>query len=311
MPELFAAEGLPMPEKLLLEADELSYNDYTRLQAIFQPKETGNATTLMRRLREIKTPYEISQFRLSAERHAQTYAEIPSCFRPGMTDLELQYEVEKRMRQNGSLGLFRAFGPNMDIFMGSILAGENAETPSPFDFALGGGGMDASCPLGANGTRLKEGTAVMIDMAGNYTAYITDMTRVFAVGKLPELAYRAHQTALAIQHEIEQTARPGTPCAELYNLAMAFTEKAGLSAYFMGTKQQAKFVGHGIGLQINELPVLMPRSKELLEPNMVFALEPKYVIPGVGAVGIENSFLVTEKGLEKLTHFEEEIIQLS
>lgn len=311
MPELFAAEGLPMPEKLLLEADELSYNDYTRLQAIFQPKETGNATTLMRRLREIKTPYEISQFRLSAEQHAQTYAEIPSCFRPGMTDLELQYEVEKRMRQNGSLGLFRAFGPNMDIFMGSILAGENAETPSPFDFALGGGGMDASCPLGANGTRLKEGTAVMIDMAGNYTAYITDMTRVFAVGKLPELAYRAHQTALAIQHEIEQTARPGTPCAELYNLAMAFTEKAGLSAYFMGTKQQAKFVGHGIGLQINELPVLMPRSKELLEPNMVFALEPKYVIPGVGAVGIENSFLVTEKGLEKLTHFNEEIIQLS
>ena len=145
----------------------------------------------MRRLREIKTPYEISQFRLSAERHAQTYVEIPSCFRPGMTDLELQYEIEKRMRQNGSLGLFRAFGPNMDIFMGSILAGENAETPSPFDFALGGGGMDASCPLGANGTRLKEGTAVMIDMAGNYTAYITDMTRVFAVGKLPELAYRA------------------------------------------------------------------------------------------------------------------------
>ena len=92
---------------------------------------------------------------------------------------------------------------------------------------------------------------------------------------------------------------------------MAFTEKAGLSAYFMGTKQQAKFVGHGIGLQINELPVLMPRSKELLEPNMVFALEPKYVIPGIGAVGIENSFLVTEKGLEKLTHFNEEIIQLS
>ena len=310
LPELFAAQGWAMPEKLLLEADELTYNDYVRLHALFQPKATGNATTLMRQLREIKTPYEIEQFRLSAKRHAQTYAEIPGCFRAGMTDLELQYEIERLMRRNGSIGLFRAFGANMDIFMGSVLAGENAGTPSPFDFALGGGGTD-SCPIGANGTVLKEGTAVMIDMAGNYTPYITDMTRVFAVGKLPELAYRAHQTALAIQHEIEQTARPGTPCAELYNLAMAFTEKAGLSAYFMGTKQQAKFVGHGIGLQINELPVLMPRSKELLEPNMVFALEPKYVIPGVGAVGIENSFLVTEKGLEKLTHFEEEIIQLS
>ena len=310
MAELFASHGLEMPEKLLLEADELTYNDYIRLQKIFNPKETGNATAMMRELRRRKTPYEIEMFRISAERHAKTYAEIPECFRPGMTDLEFQYEIEKRMRKNGSIGLFRAFGANMDIFMGSILAGENAEVPSPFDFALGGGGIDASCPLGANGTTLKEGTAVMVDMAGNYTAYMTDMTRVFSVGRLPELAYRAHQTALLIESEIENIARPGTPCAELYEIAAKITENQGLGAYFMGTKQQAKFVGHGIGIQINELPVLTPRSKDRLEPNMVFALEPKYVIPGVGAVGIENSFLVTETGLEKITQFTEDIIQL-
>ncbi|WP_293731673.1 Xaa-Pro peptidase family protein [uncultured Parabacteroides sp.] len=310
MAELFASHGLEMPEKLLLEADELTYNDYIRLQNIFNPKETGNATAMMRELRQIKTPYEIGMFRLSAEHHARTYAEIPECFRPGMTDLEFQYEIEKRMRKNGSIGIFRAFGANMDIFMGSILAGENAETPSPFDFALGGGGIDTSCPLGANGTVLKEGTAIMVDMAGNYTAYMTDMTRVFSVGRLTELAYRAHQTALLIESEIENIARPGTPCAELYNIAARITENQGLGAYFMGTKQQAKFVGHGIGIQINELPVLTPRSKEVLEPNMVFALEPKYVIPGVGAVGIENSFLVTETGLEKITQFTEDIIQL-
>ena len=310
MAELFAAHGLKMPEKLLLEADELTYNDYMRLQAIFNPKETANATALMRNLRQIKTPHEIEMFRISAERHAKTYAEIPECFRPGMTDLEFQYEIERRMRKNGSIGIFRAFGANMDIFMGSILAGDNAESPSPFDFALGGGGMDASCPLGANGTVLKDGTAIMVDMAGNYTAYMTDMTRVFSVGRLTDLAYRAHQTALLIQSEIENIARPGTPCAELYNIAAKITENEGLGAYFMGALQQAKFVGHGIGIQINELPVLTPRSKELLEPNMVFALEPKYVIPGVGAVGIENSFLVTETGLEKITQFKEDIIQL-
>ncbi|MBC8601185.1 aminopeptidase P family protein [Parabacteroides acidifaciens] len=310
MAELFAAHGLKMPEKLLLEADELTYNDYMRLQAIFNPKETANATALMRNLRQIKTPHEIEMFRISAERHAKTYAEIPECFRPGMTDLEFQYEIERRMRKNGSIGIFRAFGANMDIFMGSILAGDNAESPSPFDFALGGGGMDASCPLGANGTVLKDGTAIMVDMAGNYTAYMTDMTRVFSVGRLTDLAYKAHQTALLIQSEIENIARPGTPCAELYNIAAKITENEGLGAYFMGTLQQAKFVGHGIGIQINELPVLTPRSKELLELNMVFALEPKYVIPGVGAVGIENSFLVTETGLEKITQFKEDIIQL-
>jgi Xaa-Pro aminopeptidase len=78
----------------------------------------------------------------------------------------------------------------------------------------------------------------------------------------------------------------------------------------MGTRQQARFVGHGIGLEINEPPVLTPRSKEELQPNMMFALEPKFVIPGVGAVGVENSFLVTETGLEKITLFEEDIIPL-
>lgn len=310
MAELFTANGLKMSEKLLLEADELSYTDYIRLQAIFNPKETANATTLMRTVRRIKTPWEITQFRISAKKHSATYSEIPDCFQPGMTDLELQYEIEKRMRQHGSIGIFRAFGANMDIFMGSVLAGDNAESPSPFDFALGGGGMDASCPLGANGTLLKEGTAIMVDMAGNYTAYMTDMTRVFSVGKLTEQAYHAHQTALTIQNEIQKTAGPGTPCADLYNLAVAIAGQEGLLDYFMGTKQQAKFVGHGIGIQINELPVLTPRSKEVLLSDMVFALEPKFVIPGVGAVGIENSFLVTENGLEKLTHFDEEIIEL-
>ena len=194
--------------------------------------------------------------------------------------------------------------------MGSILTGSNAETPSPFDFALGGGGMDASCPLGANGTPLKEGMAIMVDMAGNYTPYMTDMTRVFSVGKLTDKAYHAHEVSRRIHQETEAAVRPGVACADLYQLALRIVEEEGLAAYFMGTKQQAKFVGHGVGLQINELPVLTPRSKEILEENMIFALEPKFVLPEIGAVGVENTYLVTAQGCEKLTLSPEEIINL-
>lgn len=264
--DIFTENGIAMPEKLLMEGDEIPYNEYIRLQAVFRPKETGNATALLRKMRSIKTPAEIEQFRFSARKHAETYAEISSCFRVGMTDLEFQNEIERKMRKNGSIGLFRTFGSNMDIYMGSILAGENAEYPSPFDFALGREGMNPSLPIGANGTVLKDGTAIMVDMAGNFSAYMTDMTRVFSVGKLSGLAYKAHQVSLAVQQEIEQIAKPGTPCSELYTIAAGLAEKEELSAYFMGTKQQAKFVGHGIGIQINELPVLTPRSKEVLEP---------------------------------------------
>lgn len=308
--EIFAEKGWSLPKTLLLETDEISYNECIRLQSALQVEEIGNATALMRQIREVKTPYEIEQFRISAEKHAMVYAEIKSCFRLGMSDLEFQAEIEKRMRLNGSIGVFQTFGANMNIFMGSVLAGSNAEAPSPFDFALGGEGQSPLCPIGANGMALKEGMTIMVDMGGNYTPYLTDMTRVFSIGTISDLAFRAHQLSIDIQNEMLQTAGPGTPCADLYNNALARVEKEGFADYFMGTKQQAKFVGHGIGLQINELPVLTPRSKETLQPNMVFALEPKFVIPGVGAVGIENSFLVTETGIEKLTIFEEEIISL-
>lgn len=310
IPDFFRDLNLAMPRKLLLEADELSYNEYIRLQHVFRAEATGNASALIRHIRMIKTPWEIEQMRISARKHEAVYREIPACYRPGMRDIELQIEIEKRMRVYGSLGYFRAFGSNMDIFMGSLLAGENAGEPSPFDFALGGAGMHASGPLGANGTLLREGTTVMADMSGNYTAYQTDMTRVFSIGKLPDRAYRVHRVALEIQARMERTAKPGVPCAELYRDALAMAGQEGLKDCFMGTHLQAKFVGHGVGLEINELPVLTTRSKDILQPGMTFAFEPKFVLAGIGAVGIENTFLVTDSGVEKMTLLDENIIEL-
>jgi len=310
IPDFFRDLNLAMPRKLLLEADELSYNEYIRLQHVFRAEATGNASALIRHIRMIKTPWEIEQMRISARKHEAVYREIPACYRPGMRDIELQIEIEKRMRVHGSLGYFRAFGSNMDIFMGSLLAGENAGEPSPFDFALGGTGMHASGPLGANGTLLREGTTVMADMSGNYTAYQPDMTRVFSIGKLPDRAYRVHRVALEIQARMERTAKPGVPCAELYRDALAMAGQEGLEDCFMGTRFQAKFVGHGVGLEINELPVLTTRSKDILQPGMTFAFEPKFVLAGIGAVGIENTFLVTDSGVEKMTLLDENIIEL-
>ena len=310
IPDFFRDLNLAMPRKLLLEADELSYNECIRLQHVFRAEATGNASALIRHIRMIKTPWEIEQMRISARKHEAVYREIPACYRPGMRDIELQIEIEKRMRVHGSLGYFRAFGSNMDIFMGSLLAGENAGEPSPFDFALGGAGMHASGPLGANGTLLREGTTVMADMSGNYTAYQTDMTRVFSIGKLPDRAYRVHRVALEIQARMERTAKPGVPCAELYRDALAMAGQEGLEDCFMGTRFQAKFVGHGVGLEINELPVLTTRSKDILQPGMTFAFEPKFVLAGIGAVGIENTFLVTDSGVEKMTLLDENITEL-
>lgn len=307
----FQEHGLELPKILYLENDAISHNEYLRYEAIFHPETVLNGTALLRHARNLKTDWELAQIRRSGVLHTQVYETIPSLYRPGMTDIELSIEIERQSRLAGSLGLFRIFGQSMEIFMGSLLAGDNADNPSPYDFAMGGAGQDPSLPVGGNGTRLQDGMAVMVDMGGNFTGYTTDMSRVFSIGTLTDLAYQAHECSLAIQREIERTARPGTPAKELYNLAAEMAAEAGLADYFMGHAQKAGFVGHGIGIEINEGPVLAPRSKDILAENMVFALEPKFVIPGVGAVGIENSFAVQKDGLEKLTLCEEKILSLS
>ena len=311
LPELILECGLPLPKKLMLEGDELSFTEYNRLAACFPEAEVVPCgSSLIRQARSIKTVMEIEIFRRSGAAHAKAYEQISSVYRPGMTDRQLSIEIERLMRLEGCLGIFRVFGQSMEIFMGSLLAGDNAAAPSPYDFALGGEGLDPSLPGGANGSLLQAGQSLMVDMGGNFYGYMGDMSRVFSIGKLPEKAYAAHQTCLEVQEAIANMAKPGVACEDLYNTAVKMVEEAGFADYFMGVGQKAKFIGHGIGLEINEAPVIAPRMKQELEPGMVFALEPKIVLPGVGPLGIENSWAVTAEGLEKLTLCNEEIIEL-
>ena len=156
--------------------------------------------------------------------------------------------------------------------MGSVLAGDNADAPSPYDFAMGGAGQDVSLPVGSNGTVLTGGMSLMVDMGGNFTGYMTDMTRTFAIGQVQELARKAHETSIAIHQAIAAKARPGVAAKELYEMAVEMAQQAGLSDYFMGHRQKAGFIGHGVGIEINEPPLLSPRSRVILAEGMVIAL---------------------------------------
>ena len=310
IPAILKERNMPLPENLYLESDQITHNEFIRLEAALHPVRTGNMTALLRKARMIKTPWEIEQFRFSAKKHAQVFQAVPQLFQKGMTEIEFQIEIEYVMRKLGSIGYFRTFGANMKVFMASLLSGKNADTPSPIDFALGGRGIHPILPIGASDDLITEGSAIMIDFAGNFSAYQSDMTRVFSFGRLPETAYSAHQVSIDMHQRLMDEAKPGTACANIYNQMLDVAEKSGFSANFMGLSQQAKFVGHGVGLEINEPPVLMGRSTDSLQPGMVIAFEPKFVFPGFGAVGIENTYLVTDTGIEKLTILNEEIIDL-
>jgi len=309
LPDLLLESGLRLPEKLLLEGDEMSHGDWMRLQACFEGIELVNGTNDLRKVRSIKTDFEVSMIRRSAEAHVRAYKRIPDVYVPGMTDNAFSIEIERLMRLEGNLGLFRTFG-DMEAFMGSILTGDNASVASPYDFALGGAGT-VSNPIGAAGLELLPGKSIMIDMAGNFTGYLDDLTRTFSIGKLADKAYYAHQVSIDIQQRLMEEMKEGALCEDLWELSLKMATDAGLADCYMGTTQQAKFVGHGVGIVINELPVIATRSRDVLKANMTIAIEPKFVIDGVGAVGVEDTFLIEKNGCERLTKLDYDIVDLT
>ena len=310
IPTLLAEQGVRVKGPILLEGDQLTFSEWNRLAALFAGAELVNGSALLREARSIKTPYEISMLMESGRRQSDVYRTIPSYFRPGMTDNELSIELERAMRLAGNLGLFRVSGPSMEVFMGSLLTGDNASAPSAYDFALGGEGIHPSIPIGQNGTPLQKGSTVMIDMNGNFTGYIADLTRTFSLGTLPDEVYDAHKVAMEIQDELAQMGKPGVLAESLYEKALQIASAHNLADKFMGQAQQAKFVGHGVGLEINELPVLGVRSRMPLEPGMALAVEPKFVFRGIGAVGLEDTYIVGGRGLECIHNCPREIIDL-
>lgn len=311
--EMAASIGLNVPETLGLELDVTDYSTVMRLKAIFPESKMVNASPLIRKARSVKDDYALGQLRISGRKHVYVYERIPHLYNEGMSDLELQIEIERISRLQGCLGQFRISGDSMEIHMGNLLAGKNADSPTPYDFAMGGSGTNPSLPVGANGTVLKEGMTVMVDMNGDFTGYMTDMTRVYCVGEVSDiepLALKAHECSLRIHRELVAMMTPGTEAKALWQCAEEIVKEEGLERYFMGHTQHAGFIGHGVGIEINELPVISPRSRDVIAAGNAIALEPKFVIPEVGAVGIESTYFVHPDHVENLTPAPEEIITL-
>lgn len=310
IPALLSERGVPSPARLLLDEDDISGSEYLRLSRLFPESQLVHRLSAARLARTIKTPYEIDQIHISAQHQKALYEIIPSLYEPGMTDLELTARIEYQARHDGHLGIFRTFGFRMEGHMGSVLAGDNAAAASPYDFALGGQGLHPSLPMSQCGAPLRPSTTVMVDITGNHTGYQSDCSRTFSIGSVPDAAYKAHQLSIDIQNACVEASRQAVTCCELYELGLDMVRKAGLSDSFMGRAQQAKFFGHGLGIEINELPVIAPRCNTALQPGMVIALEPKFVLDGIGPVGTENTYVMTENGLECITLCEQSLLCL-
>uniref|UniRef100_A0A831XL74 Aminopeptidase P family protein n=1 Tax=Geobacter metallireducens TaxID=28232 RepID=A0A831XL74_GEOME len=284
------------------------YNYYAKM---LPGREFVDISAVNREIRAVKSAWELEQLRQSGSRLSDVFRQVPQFLRAGMRELDLAAEFEGRLRRAGNEGYVRMRAFNQELFMGLAVSSSSAGEPGFFDGAVTGRGLSSASPHGASTDIITPNTPVFLDYTGVFNGYITDMTRIFCIGSLDRKLLHAFDTALAIERFIAENLKPGTICEELFLKSLEMAKAAGLERNYMGAPaENARFVGHGVGLELDEFPVLAQGFKVPLQAGQTIAVEPKFVIPGHGVIGIENTYAVTPAGGEKLTPLSDEIVFL-
>jgi Xaa-Pro dipeptidase len=290
-----------LPERVGLELDVLPVNAFRRYEQLLPAAAFADVSPAILALRAIKSPFEIELIRAAAGIADALCARIPQILRAGLTEVEFAGKIEAEARALGHQGFIRMRAFNGEMFYGQLLAGVSGTVPAGLDTPLGGMGLSPAMAQGVSFRRIARDEPIVFDFVPVLNGYTADFTRMFVVGALPAELERAFAVALRIEREVVAIAKPGVVCRTLYDAALAIAAAEGLAENFMGHgAAQVRFIGHGLGLELDELPVIAANNMALAA-GMVFALEPKFVLPGLGAIGIENTFCVQNDGVVALT----------
>jgi Xaa-Pro dipeptidase len=308
---IIADHGYPLPKAVGMEFDVLPVALFERYRKVFPDVAFKDATPLIRRVRMIKSHYEIHLMQDAALQVDRVFRAATGLLRAGMTDLQLAAELERLARLEGHAGLIRMRVFNGEMMFGHTMSGADSAVPAYTDTPLGGLGITPSFGQGAGYKPISSGEPVILDFAGSCDGYLVDQTRVMAIGGLSARLEKGYADMLEIQELMKRMAPQLPTWGELYDECCALADAKGYRDSFMGAPgSQVSFIGHGLGIEIDEYPFIARGFHQMrLEPGMAFAFEPKLVFPGEGAVGIENSFYLADDGsLKQLTLTDEKIM---
>ena len=308
-PEILRQWGYGLPQTIGMELDVLPVNAYFNYQRLFEGKNLVDISHWVRMVKAIKSPYEIELMRRAAGLSDQVAGCVPELLREGMTELELAGLVEAEARKRGHQGIVRQRLWGSEMFYGHLMAGPSSAVPSFLSSPTGGAGISPAVAQGPGFRPIQRHEPVLVDYVFAFNGYYSDHARIFSLGKPDQELVAAHAAMLDVQDLIKKAAKPGTRSGDLYDLALKRTRQLGYDQYFMGVgKERIRFVGHGIGVELDDYPFLAAGQQLELQNNMTLALEPKLIFPGKGVVGIENTHRVTENGLEQFGQFQDEIV---
>jgi Xaa-Pro aminopeptidase len=294
-----------------LELDVLPVRDYFKFQDLFPGTKVIDASSVLRETRKKKSPFEIDLMRAAGEIGRKVYQEAKRILKEGMTEIEFGGLLEAVAKRNGHEGLLRVRALNYEAYTWHVLSGLTGGIVSQSDSPMGGLGLSPAFPVGASFKVMRAHEPILVDFGTCYHGYQVDETRMFSIGKMRQKFIDAYKVCKEIHDVVLEETRPGADCEAIFMKTLQLAEKLGYKASYLGPPGlQTRFIAHGIGLELNELPSIAQGKSYPLEEGMTFAVEPKIVFPGEGSIGIENTVAVTENGYEILTPVSQEIFQV-
>ena len=311
IPDILRANGHALPATLGLELDVLPTNMFFSYQRLFQGNILIDISHFIRLIRSVKSEYELKIMRQAAELSDQVAGCVPNLLCEGMTELELAGKIEAEARRRGHQGIVRMRLWGSEMFYGHLMSGATGAVPSFLSSPTGGVGASPAVAQGPGFKTIQRHEPVLVDYIFAHNGYLSDHARIFSLGSLPEQLIEAHAAMLEVQEMVKKLAKPGVKTGDIYYRALEKTKDLGYADHFMGVgSERVQFVGHGIGLEVDEYPFLAAGQELELQAGMTLALEPKLIFPGKGVVGIENTHVVTDDGLEQLGQFPEEVMEI-
>lgn len=293
-----------LPDTVHLEAEFVPLAMYERLKKYFGFEVFKSMDACISKARSVKSSYELDLMIKAGNIHRIVLEEgVPALLKADMTEIELAAKVFEALVGEGHDGIARFNMFDTEILLGHIAFGESSLYPTYFNGPGGNYGLSPAMQMmGSRKRRLCDGDLVFIDTGCSFEGYQSDKTMTYVFGKpIPKHAEDIHRKCIEIQDRIAEMLKPGEIPSNIYNRIMDSVDEDKLPNFMGYGNRRVKFLGHAIGLQVDELPVLAKGFDEPLQEGMVFAVEPKAGVEGVGMVGIENTFIVTPDGGKCIT----------
>lgn len=311
LPSLIQDHWGRLPQTLGLELDVLPVNDYFKYESLFPGARFIDTSLIIRDTRKIKSPFEIDLMKMAGEIGRKTYQKGREMLKEGMTEIEFGGLLEAAAKMYGHEGLLRVRSLNYEAYSWHVLSGSSGGIVSQSDSPMGGLGLSPAFPVGASRKVMKAHEPILVDFGTCYHGYQADETRMFSIGEMEDKFIDAYKVCQEIHDAVLEETRPGTDCEAIFQHTLQLAEKLGYKNSYLGPPGlQTRFIGHGIGLELNEFPFLAQGHSYPLEEGMTFAVEPKIVFPGEGSVGLENTVVVTQDGYDILTPLEHDILKV-